>query len=125
MVTKHVCLWLSSCCDAELKQGEVWLKMDGITGVCSHCGDRSYFNDDGHTPLDGDPNLPIRKPVPEHDCIFISGCCGARPVWELDDMLTGHCGSCGDGAGFECEEYEDCPNNSYALLEEYYKRVGK
>ena len=58
--------------------------------------------------------------VEEHDCIFISGCCGARPVWELDDMLTGHCGSCHDGAGFECEEFEDCPNNSETRLEEAY-----
>ena len=38
----------------------------------------------------------------------------------LDNYLTGHCGSCHDGAGFECEEFEDCPNNSETRLEEAY-----
>jgi len=56
--------------------------------------------------------------IPEHDCVFISGCCGAYPADELDDYLTGHCGKCHDGAGFECEEFEDCPNNSETRLEE-------
>ena len=113
----HVCLWLSSCCDAELKQGEeLDYDMDGVTGVCGHCGDRSYFNDDGHTPWDDDPNFILKKPVPEHDCEFWSGCCSASPLWELDEYLTGHCGRCGDGAGFLCSVEEDCPNNTENLL---------
>ena len=56
--------------------------------------------------------------VAELDCVFVSVCCGAYPLWELDEYLTGYCGSCRDGTGFECEEYEDCPNNSEQLLED-------
>ena len=43
--------------------------------------------------------------VEEHDCEFVSTCCGALPYnyTELSDMLTGFCGSCKDGAGFQCE----------------------
>jgi len=61
----------------------------------------------------------------EHDCIFVSGCCGAYPVEDsLDGYLTGHCGSCHEGAGFECEEYEDCPNSTEKILEKARRRDG-
>ena len=45
----------------------------------------------------------------EHDCVLVSGCCQASPAFELDAYLTGHCSKCHEIAGFECEEYEDCP----------------
>ena len=52
--------------------------------------------------------IEIQEIVPEHDCVLVSGCCQANPAFELDG-LTGHCGKCYEIAGFECEEYEDCP----------------
>ena len=51
----------------------------------------------------------IKEIVPEHDCVLVSGCCQANPAFELDAHLTGHCDKCHEIAGFECEEYEDCP----------------
>ena len=51
----------------------------------------------------------IKEIVQEHDCVLVSGCCQANPAFELDAYLTGHCSKCHEGAGFECEEYEDCP----------------
>ena len=111
-MSEHRCNYLSNCCDEKVLYGsELDFDETGAVGVCGHCHDYTGFHDDGHTPFDDDTY------VPEHDCVFISGCCGAYPVSELDDFLTGYCGSCHDGAGFECEEYENCENNSYALLD--------
>ena len=58
--------------------------------------------------------------VEEHDCEFVSGCCGAFPYnyTELSDMVTGFCGSCGDGAGFSCQ-WEGCPIDSYYIYERW------
>ena len=50
----------------------------------------------------------IKEIVQEHDCVLVSGCCQANPAFELDG-LTGHCSKCHEIAGFDCEEYEDCP----------------
>ena len=52
--------------------------------------------------------IEVEEIVPEHDCVLVSGCCQANPAFELDG-LTGHCSKCHEIAGFECEEYEDCP----------------
>ena len=57
----------------------------------------------------------------EHDCDFVSGCCGAYPVeGSLDTYLTGHCGSCHEGTGFECtfeDEYgNQCPMDTYYIM---------
>ena len=52
--------------------------------------------------------IEVEELVPEHDCVLVSGCCQAGPAFELDG-LTGHCSKCHEIAGFECEEYEDCP----------------
>ena len=112
-MTKHKCEYLSSCCNTGVLYGsEVDFDYTGATGVCSNCHEYAPFCDEGHTPWDDG-----YESVPKHDCNFISGCCGAFPVYELDDYLTGYCGFCHDGAGFECEEYENCENNSYALLD--------
>ena len=52
--------------------------------------------------------IEVEEIVPEHDCVLVSGCCQANPAFELDGR-TGHCSKCHEIAGFECEEYEDCP----------------
>ena len=116
-MAEHKCKFLSQCCDSEVLYGsEINFDESGAEGVCSSCHEFTPFYEEGlHTPWDDDYKpIPI---VPDHDCDFVSVCCGARPVWELDLYLTGYCGSCHEGTGFECEEYEDCDNNSYAILE--------
>ena len=41
-----------------------------------------------------------RDPVEEHDCEFLSACCGAYPTMGMYE--TGRCGRCGDPTGFDC-----------------------
>ena len=117
-MVKHECEYLSSCCDTEIIYGtDIDFDEGGAFGVCSHCHEYNAFYDQGHTPWDYDP---LKKPVPKHDCDFVSECCGARPFGELDHYLTGFCGGCHDGSGFECEVDENCENNTRALLAQSY-----
>ena len=116
-MAKHECHYLSSCCDTEIIYGtDIDFDEGGAFGVCSSCHEYSSFYDTGHTPWDDDPNFTVGKYVPKHDCELISVCCGARPLWEVDLYLTGFCGRCHEGTGFECEVDENCENKTDNLL---------
>ena len=106
-MTKHECHYLSICCASEVIYGtELDFDIEGAVGICNSCHEYTIFYDEGHTPQ-----------VPDHDCEMVSMCCGASPVPELDSFLTGFCGACHDGTGFECGVDENCENNTYALLD--------
>lgn len=123
-MAKHICNYLSNCCEEEVLHGsEIDFDDYGATGVCSSCHDYTGFSDYGHTPWDDDYEPKSRHSiVKDHDCDFMSMCCGARPVWELDHYLTGFCGSCHDGTGFECGVDENCTNNTNTILQEAYNK---
>ena len=111
--------YLSSCCGSEVIYGIALEEDEGGTfGVCGSCHDYVLFYDTGQIDVETEQQYSSKRII-DHECEMVSMCCGAYPVVELDSFLTGFCGGCHDGAGFECLTDEHCENNTEALLASY------
>ena len=105
-MVKSAVNYLSGCCNFEVLYDTSIEYDEGVVfGICGSCHDYVVFLD----------------VVAVHDCEMVSMCCGARPATELDTYLTGFCGECRDGTGFECEVDENCKTNTEAVLEQVRK----
>ena len=117
-MTESEFIYISDCFEAEVIYGTSIEFDEGFAyGICSACHAYEQFS-----PIIEEVNhiITVQDTV-EHDCDFVSMCCGARPFGELDYYLSGLCGQCRDGTGFECEVEETCDNNTDTLLNRAWK----